>query len=171
VNDASFAMDASEIGANKTEDTYHFFSEFNQFLTVNAVPYGADNKKGSWSPLSLSLQLSCAAGTGKEESIAKTTTEISSSTPLSDLMPYITTRVRAGERCSVQVSFDGKSSKNDSASPWLGYYLFVTGSGLAAIDGGVRNDQPDVWGPRMQEGGKYAFNVNGPHQTWIPYPS
>jgi hypothetical protein len=100
----------------------------------------------------------------------------------SSLMPFLYARLRPGEQCSVTVNASlpvetcPQQGGADGKAWWTGYYLFVTGSAVSQqrVDkenlnpsGSSIDDNPDLWGPRVQQDGSLAFNVYGTHQRWI----
>jgi hypothetical protein len=160
-------------------DKYSFASKYNQFVHINLVPYGGTPGLpgqiigGSWDSLNMTLSLSCGSSSSSKKLLQTTTSNFvstSSSTTQSDLIPFLTTRLRKNEVCDVSVSLLTPSNKDsNSANDWTGYYLYVTGSGLQTVTQGKINSDPDLWGLRQQADGTSAFNLNGPHQAWIPF--
>jgi hypothetical protein len=200
VNDSSFAVDASTVLKQKyydaeeerdpslllvdgatagVDDKYSFTSKYNQFVHLNLVPFGGTPggigslTGGSWDSLNMTLALSCGLSSSSKKTLHKTTSNfVASSISMSqtDLVPFITTRLRKNELCDVSVSLRLDSGKDSNpANDWTGYYLYVTGSGLKTISQGVTNPDPDLWGLRKQSDGSSAFNINGPHQAWVPF--
>lgn len=178
-NDCSFAVDASTALLSNTvvtdgkdtsvKDTFHFHSSGDQFLTLLLVPFGGENlKQSSMPPINLSMTLSC-----NSSFISDAELQISPSNIQNGLSPYITTRAFNGEFCQVDVHATVRTCDVAEASrdrSWTGYYLFVTGSGLTVSDQkkGVTDTNPDIWGMRKQSNGARSFNINGPHQRWVP---
>ena len=78
-------------------------------------------------------------------------------------MPFLSTRLQGNEECKVTVAI------STSSSDWSGYYLYVSGSGISETVNGKENNNPDIWGPRKQADGSVDFNINGVHQSWIPF--
>jgi hypothetical protein len=167
-------------------DKYSFVSKYNQFVHLNLIPYGGTPGlppvglipgSGSWSSLNMTLSLSCGSSSSpSSKTLLQTTTSnflassITSSRAQNDLSPFITTRLRKNEFCEVSVILQLPSSKNSTAdNDWTGYYLYVTGSGLRTVSQGTVDADPDLWGARLQADGTSAFNLNGPHQVWIPF--
>jgi hypothetical protein len=161
------------------DDKYSFTSKYNQFVHLNLVPYGGTPGApglltgGSWDNLNMTLSLSCGSSSSSKKRLHTTTSNfVASSISVSqnDLVPFITTRLRKNELCDVSVSLKIDSGKDSNPSnDWTGYYLYVTGSGLQTISEGVSNTDPDIWGLRKQFDGSSSFNINGPHQAWIPF--
>lgn len=161
------------------DDKYSFTSKYNQFVHLNLVPYGGIpgapglQLGGSWDNLNMTLALSCGSSSSSKKTLHTTTSNFVASSLFNSqkaLVPFITTRLRKNELCDVSVSLRIDSGKDSNPSnDWTGYYLYVTGSGLQTISESVKNPDPDIWGLRKQSDGRSAFNINGPHQTWIPF--
>jgi len=193
--DTSFAVDASHAlkdaqqssSSVSVSDLYTFRSKHDQFISINIVPFGdnssghelyetfkdlyaqkdytsARKHKNHWDELRMSVGLVCNGST-----IAEASCKISAYNPQHCLMPYITTRLKSNETCTISTSFEAPMNDECCVDCWTGYYLYVTGSGLSVISSDSRNNNPDLWGPRLQSNGQYGFNINGAHQSWSPF--
>lgn len=161
------------------DDKYSFTSKYNQFVHINLILYGGTPglpgqiTGGSWDNINMTLSLSCGTSSSNKKTLHTTTNNFistSTSTTQNDLIPFITTRLKKNELCDISISIRIDTGKDTSTTnDWTGYYLFVTGSGLQVISQGVTNSNPDIWGLRKQIDGRYSFNMNGLHQTWIPF--
>ena len=153
-NDCSFAVDSS--GVNPTvgsSDTYKFTSYANQFVSILIVPVDNGNV--------YSLELQCASSGSAYHSIATAASNPHSSSL--GLVNFIVSRVNAGENCQVMVKQMVSGTDSDA-----GYYLYVTGTNVLSVDqNGKVNKNTDYWGPRLQNDGSLAYNINGNHQLWV----
>lgn len=207
--DASTALVDGQSGGSTSScnvsDTYVLCSEGkDQHLHVNLVPFGGaftSKDKMEWSSgLSMSLSLVCRKlhstdshhYTDDELFTLSVDSEIEpyaewkspSQQTQRSLMPFLYTRLRPDEECSITVNLSlpeeacqlrnstGKVGEGASGKAWTGYYLFVTGSAVTKhiksdIAADVVNENPDIWGSRRQQDGSMAFNVYGPHQRWL----
>ena len=184
INDTSFGIDASNIFPNQNpgqvtqiQDSYSFTSKYNQFVHINLIPYGGTPGLpgqfigGSWDDINITMSLSCGLKSSNKLLITTLSSTFSSTkTSQNTLIPFITTRLNMNELCDIQLKLsilpDSTSSNN-----WNGYYLFVTGSGFNVVKNNEIDKTADLWGTRKQSNGLYTFNINGPHQKWIPFSS
>lgn len=154
-NDTSFAVDSLMQGTVSGGDVYYFTSKFKQFVSINVVPVNLYTAYG------IALSVSTDGGASYAPVASANSNPFSFG---SGLMNFIVLRANSGEKYQVKLNLLYTGIGSDP-----GYYLYVTGSGLAEISNGVVNSNPDLWGPRLQSDGTYRFNINGAHQAWYPW--
>lgn len=155
VNDTSFAVDSRFLEPPTSGgDNFLFDANYDQFLSINVVPVNLLND--------YAVQLSVSTNGGVSYSPVATSNSNVYAVG-GGLMDYIVTRTRAGEKYRVNVS------RQVVTVPNTGYYLYVSGTGLAQTVNGVPNNNADIWSSRLQNNGTYRFNINGAHQNWVSW--
>lgn len=155
-NDTSFAVDASLQPVAPDGDAYYFTSGYEQFVSINVVPVNFFTAYG------MALSVSANGGSGYTPVATANSNPFSSG--FSGIMNFIVARVKKGEKFRLIVNLLYTGIASDP-----GYFLYVSGSGVTEIDNKLVNDNPDIWGPRLQNNGTYRFNINGAHQAWNPW--